>query len=50
MMRRTKLIDNIHKELLLFEELRLLAHQARSSTPLADALLAFRNSPQRSGK
>ena len=44
MMRRTKSIRNIHQELLL------LAHQAQSSKPPADALLGFRNSTRRSGK
>jgi hypothetical protein len=43
MMRRTKLIRNIHKELLL------LAHQAQSSKP-PGRCRGFRNSPQRSGK
>jgi hypothetical protein len=44
MMRRTKLIRNIHKELLL------LAHQARSSKPRQMPRWGFRNSPQCSGK
>jgi len=43
MMRRTKSIRNIHQELLL------LAYQAQSSKPPADALLGFRNSTRRSG-